>query len=191
VDQPLVTLRRWRPVATALVGGVMAGLVMVAGSVASTGGALVESRVLTAAAVVEPDGGYYRWPLGGPVTVARRFEPPARRWLPGHRGVDLVGTGDIVVRAAGDGVVRFAGPVAGRGVVSIDHPAGLRTTYEPLVPLVSAGEPVARGDPIGVLVAGHAGCPAETCLHWGVRQGPHYLDPLALLSLGRARLLPP
>jgi len=132
----------------------------------------------------------YRWPLAGNPTVTRRFDPPARRWLPGHRGVDLAGSPGAVVRAAGAGVVAFAGFVAGTGVVSIDHTGGLRTTYQPLAPAVSAGDRVAAGDPIGVLDPGHAGCPVPACLHWGVRQGQSYLDPLSLLGLGRLRLLP-
>lgn len=132
----------------------------------------------------------YRWPLAGTPRVTRGFEPPARRWLPGHRGVDLAGAPGAVVRAAGAGVVAFAGPVAGTGVVSIDHPGGLRTTYQPLTPAVSAGDRVAAGDSIGVLDPGHAGCPAPACLHWGLRQGQFYLDPLTLLGLGRLRLLP-
>ena len=80
--------------------------------------------------------------------------------------------------AAGDGVVVFAGMVAGRPVVSIDHAGGLRTTYEPVDPSVGAGQRVARGSPIGTLLAGHAGCPVEACLHWGLRRGETYLDPL-------------
>lgn len=196
-----VTARRRQQVASILVGSILVGGVLVdsvpatglvagAGDATITGGVVVESWVLAAVVAAEPVGGGHRWPLDGPVTVSRRFEPPARRWLPGHRGVDLVGIRGAVVRASDDGVVRFAGPVAGRGVVSVDHPGGVRTTYEPLVPLVSAGDPVARGDPVGVLVTGHGGCPVEACLHWGARLGPHYLDPLALLGLGRARLLP-
>jgi hypothetical protein len=132
----------------------------------------------------------YRWPLDGQVTVVRGFDPPTLRWLPGHRGVDLAAALDSLVRAAGSGVVRFAGPVVDRGVISIDHPGGLRTTYEPVLPTVVAGDRVAAGDPIGVLAPGHRGCPADACLHWGLRQGELYLDPLALLGLGRARLLP-
>jgi murein DD-endopeptidase MepM/ murein hydrolase activator NlpD len=75
-------------------------------------------------------------------------------------------------------------------VVSVQHGNGLRTTYEPVEPVVAAGEVVAAGAPIGVLVAGHAGCPAPACLHWGLRRGEVYLDPLALLGFGRMRLLP-
>jgi murein DD-endopeptidase MepM/ murein hydrolase activator NlpD len=132
----------------------------------------------------------YQWPLAGTPDVTRRFDPPAQRWLPGHRGVDLAGAPGAVVVAAGPGTVYFAGTVAGRGVVSVAHPDGLRTTYQPVTPVVSAGDPVAASDPIGVLDPGHAGCPVAACLHWGLRQGDDYLDPLALLGLGRIRLLP-
>jgi murein DD-endopeptidase MepM/ murein hydrolase activator NlpD len=80
--------------------------------------------------------------------------------------------------------------VAGRPVVSIDHAGGLRTTYEPVDATVGAGQAVARGSPLGALAAGHAGCPAAACLHWGLRRGEVYLDPLTLLRPVRVRLLP-
>ena len=136
-----------------------------------------------------PVGGY-RWPLAGVPAVTRPFQPPPRPWLPGHRGVDLAGSPGVLVLAAGTGVVAFAGSVAGVGVVSIDHPGGLRTTYEPVTPLVAAGAPVVAGQPIGVLLPGHEGCPVTACLHWGLRRGADYLDPLTLLGLARMRLYP-
>jgi len=136
-----------------------------------------------------PAGGY-RWPLAGVPAVTRPFQPPPRPWLPGHRGVDLAGSPGVLVLAAGSGVVAFAGSVAGVGVVSIDHPGGLRTTYEPVTPLVAAGAPVVAGQPIGVLLPGHEGCPVAACLHWGLRRGGDYLDPLTLLGLARMRLYP-
>ena len=129
-------------------------------------------------------------PLAGPPSVGRPFEAPPHPYGPGHRGADLVGSPGAPVLAAGDGVVAFAGMVAGRPVVSIDHADGLRTTYEPVDPSVGAGQAVARGSPIGSLVAGHAGCAAEACLHWGLRRGETYLDPMALLRPPRIRLLP-
>ncbi|MGA8115867.1 MAG: M23 family metallopeptidase [Actinocatenispora sp.] len=132
----------------------------------------------------------YGWPLPGTPTVTRRFDPPPQPWLPGHRGVDLAGHDGEPVLAAGPGVVVFAGSVAGTGVVSIDHPGGLRTTYQPLRATVHAGDRVRTGDRIGTLQSGHPGCPAEACLHWGLRRGVVYLDPLALLGLGQVRLLP-
>jgi len=121
--------------------------------------------------------------------VVRGFEPPATRYGPGHRGVDLAGGAGAAVLAAGGGVVGFAGSVAGRGVVTVVH-GGLRTTYEPVEALVTAGEVVLTGEPIGVLrPGGHCGL-LRTCLHWGLLRGQEYLDPLALLSSRPARLLP-
>jgi murein DD-endopeptidase MepM/ murein hydrolase activator NlpD len=132
----------------------------------------------------------FRWPLDGRPPVVRRFQPPPQPWLPGHRGVDLSAGPAAAVHAAGPGVVRFAGPLAGRGVVSIDHAGGLRTTYEPVAAVVAEGQQVRAGDLIGRAETGHPGCPVVTCLHWGLRRGETYLDPLALVGSGRVRLLP-
>ena len=132
----------------------------------------------------------WSWPLAGPPPVTRAFDLPAGPFGPGHRGVDLATVPGSVVLAAGDGVVAFAGMVAGRPVVSIDHAGGLRTTYEPVDPSVAAGQAVARGSPVGTVLAGHAGCPAAACLHWGLRRGETYLDPMTLLRPARVRLLP-
>jgi murein DD-endopeptidase MepM/ murein hydrolase activator NlpD len=104
--------------------------------------------------------------------------------------VDLAGTPGEVIRAAGAGAVAFAGAVAGTGVVSVDHPGGLRTTYEPVAPLVHAGEAVVAGQPIAMLLGGHPGCPVTACLHWGLRRGTDYLDPLLLLHTAPVRLYP-
>ncbi|PWU44535.1 peptidase M23 [Micromonospora globispora] len=134
--------------------------------------------------------GRFRWPLAGNPQLVRRFDPPPQPWLPGHRGVDLAAAAGAEVRSAGPGVVLFAGTVAGRPVVTVGHADGLRTTYEPVRPRLPAGARVAAGTPIGTLLAGHPGCPAVACLHWGLRRGTEYLDPLALLGLGPVRLLP-
>jgi len=82
-------------------------------------------------------------------------------------------------------------------VVSVVHPGGLRTTYEPVTAAVVVGTPVARGTVLGTLAAGHPGCPAAACLHWGLRwrsspevRREQYLDPLLLVGLGRTRLWP-
>ncbi|MEU8113178.1 M23 family metallopeptidase [Micromonospora sp. NPDC048947] len=140
--------------------------------------------------VAPPPAGRFRWPLDGPPRPVRRFDPPPRQWLPGHRGVDLAAPAGAVVRSAGPGTVLFAGLVAGRPVVTVAHADGLRTTHEPVQPGVRPGQPVTAGAPLGELLPGHPGCPAEACLHWGLRRGEEYLDPLALLGLGQVRLLP-
>src|SRR5688572_29561263 len=118
----------------------------------------------------------WTWPLSGIPPVLRPFDPPPRPWMAGHRGVDLAAMAGEAVRAAGAGVVAFAGTVAGRGVVSIEHAGGLRTTYEPVVACVHIGDAVSVGQPIGDLSAGHLGCPVAACLHWGLRRGMTYLD---------------
>jgi murein DD-endopeptidase MepM/ murein hydrolase activator NlpD len=129
-------------------------------------------------------------PLPDDLTETRPFERPPHPYAAGHRGVDLRGSPGLPVLAAGDGVVAFAGRVAGRPLLSIDHADGLRTTYEPVDPSVGAGQHVARGSPVGTLVAGHPGCPVEACLHWGLRRGETYLDPMTLLRPPRVRLYP-
>jgi murein DD-endopeptidase MepM/ murein hydrolase activator NlpD len=127
------------------------------------------------------------WPVRG--AVVRPFVAPPQPWLAGHRGADLAAAEGTPVRAAGAGEVVFAGVIVDRPVISVAHSNGTRTTYEPVEPLVRAGEPVAAGQIIGTLRAGHAGCP-DVCLHWGLRRGQEYLDPLGLVGRGRVRLLP-
>ncbi|MEV0680472.1 M23 family metallopeptidase [Actinosynnema sp. NPDC050436] len=134
----------------------------------------------------------HAWPLAPPHPVLRAFERPPTPYLAGHRGVDLGAAPDAVVLASADGTVHFAGTVGRRQVVSLAHAGNLRTTYEPVTPLVSRGQRVTRGTPVGTLDPGHEGC-RTTCLHWAaLRPTPHrhYLDPLSLLARTRVRLLP-
>lgn len=146
-------------------------------------------------ATAAPEG-RFGWPLQPRPAVVRRFDKPTHDWLPGHRGVDLAGGEGQPVLSAGEGIVVFAGTVADKPVVSIDHPGGLRTTYEPVRAEVPVGERVGRGSRIGTLESGHPGC-ATPCLHWGARaeggrgrRGREYLDPLGLLHLTPLRLKP-
>ncbi len=129
------------------------------------------------------------WPLDEPPKVSRPFAPPASRYGSGHRGADLPGEVGAVVVAAGPGRVSYAGLLAGRGVVVVVH-GDLRTTYEPVTASVPVGSSVEAGTPIGQLEPTHAGCPATACLHWGLRRGEDYLDPVRLVDRGPARLLP-
>jgi len=135
------------------------------------------------------DTGPWGWPLAGPPVLGRDFTPPASRYGSGHRGVDLVGEPGEAVRAAGAGRVSYAGLLAGRGIVVVVHGA-LRTTYEPVSAVVPVGAVVGVGEQIGALDAGHVGCPSTACLHWGLRRGEAYLDPVGLVERRPARLLP-
>jgi murein DD-endopeptidase MepM/ murein hydrolase activator NlpD len=133
----------------------------------------------------------FNWPLPGRPPTLRPFLPPPTRYSPGHRGVDLGAVIGTPVRAAAAGVVGFAGPLAGRGVMTVLHDGGLRTTYEPVIALARVGEAVSRGQQIGWLAAptGHCG-PGTSCLHWGLLRGSVYLDPLALFGVSPVRLFP-
>lgn len=134
------------------------------------------------------------WPLRPRPQIVGEFDAPAPNWQRGHRGVDLAATTGQLVYSAGPGTVVFAGELAGRPLVSIAHPGGLRTSYEPVQPVVRPGQAVQRGTAIGHLAAGHPGCPAAACLHWGAMWGPasraDYVNPLGLLSSTPIRLKP-
>lgn len=178
----LAVLTWWLPVgllpASSMVS--LAGPGSSAGSVSSTGPAVAPASV-----------GSYRTPVAGAMRVLRGFSPPVVRYRAGHLGVDLADPTSAVVLAAGAGRVRFAGSVAGRGVVVIAHPDGISTEYEPVTAAVSTGDLVRPGQPIGRLTGRHRGCPAAGCLHWGASRAGNYLDPLTLLQpLGVVRLLP-
>jgi murein DD-endopeptidase MepM/ murein hydrolase activator NlpD len=165
-------------------------LVVLGGLLSPSSAAAVPARA-AAPAVADPvPAAPWGAPLAGELVLTRPFDLPAGPFAAGHRGADLAATGSSPVLAAGDGVVVFAGMVAGRPVISVDHPGGLRTTYEPVDPIVGAGTRVDRGTPLGVLLPGHPGCPTAACLHWGLRRGETYLDPMTLLRPPRIRLLP-
>ena len=130
-------------------------------------------------------------PVPPPPIVLTAFAPPANRYGAGHRGADLAVAVGSEIRSAGTGVVVFAADLAGRGVVSIEHAGGLRTTYEPVAASVAAGAAVSAGQVIGVLQSGHPGCAPADCLHWGARLPDRvYLDPMSLLTGWEVRLLP-
>jgi hypothetical protein len=86
------------------------------------------------------------------------------------------------VRAAGDGVVSFAGSVAGSLHVVVAHDGDLRTTYAFLAGVdARTGDRVARGQVVGVV--GGSGPEHEPgALHFGLRLGDRYLDPQRLFD---------
>ncbi|HAW33196.1 MAG TPA: M23 family peptidase [Alphaproteobacteria bacterium] len=76
-----------------------------------------------------------RWPVEQARMVGA-FDAPDKPWLPGHRGVDLAVVEGAAVVAPADGVVAFAGKVAGKDVVTIRHgdaQGALTSTFEPAV----------------------------------------------------------
>ncbi|MDR2255024.1 MAG: M23 family metallopeptidase [Arthrobacter sp.] len=152
----------------------------------------LSAAALTAAAGVPPVG---RAPAPGTawesVGMVADYDAPERRWDAGHRGVDLAAAeGDTVVAPA-DGVVSFAGTVAGRPTVSIEVGGGWRTTLEPVAPSVAAGDAVRAGSIVGTVSRG-GHCSAR-CVHWGLKSGhgrkERYRDPRTLAQDRRPSVL--
>ena len=71
--------------------------------------------------------------------MVRTFDAPSPDWHRGHRGVDLAGAPGQPVYAAGAATVVYAGVLAGRQLVSLAHPGGLHTSYEPVQATVRGG----------------------------------------------------
>jgi len=125
------------------------------------------------------DAAPWVWPTGGRAVV-RGWEQPTDEYAAGHRGIDVATVLGTTAVAVADGTVSFAGPVAGRGVVTIDHGSGLVSTLDSVDPAVTAGTTVEQGDPVGTVAVGH--CPATApCVHLGARVDGRYVDPLPYL----------
>ncbi|MCY1159853.1 MAG: family metallopeptidase [Citricoccus sp.] len=167
------------------------------GPMAVPAAALAVLALLTPPAAEADTGGPGHWsapsPATAPSAVLRPFDPPTAPWSSGHRGVDWASPGGDVV-APREGTIRFAGPVAGRHVITVAHPDGMLSSLEPvgLAPGLEVGDRIGAGEPLGSVQGGVDHCPVE-CVHWGVRipdgwtvQGAtwdRYVDPLVLLGL--------
>ena len=111
--------------------------------------------------------------------VTDPFRRPATPYGPGNRGLEYATAPGTPARAIGAGTVTFAGRVAGRGVVTVQHPDGLRSSLTGLAEVrVAVGDRVGRGDVLGT---------AAAMLHLGVRRGDEYVDPAALFADGPPR----
>lgn len=130
----------------------------------------------------------YRCPVPGAAVSA--FDAPATRYSTGHRGVDLPSTVGAPVVSPASGTVSFAGMVAGRPVITIDHGGGWRTSVEPVAAVLRAGALVRAGAVVGRVDAAPGHCAPRTCVHLGVRRGEEYVDPYALLQARPVVLLP-
>ncbi|GAA1048455.1 M23 family metallopeptidase [Arthrobacter russicus] len=163
----------------------------------------------------DPDrSGAWEWPLAPQPEIHRPFDPPERDWLPGHRGVDLAAVPGQDVLSPAAGTVSFSGWLVDRYVLAIEH-GGLRSSFEPVRSSLAPGQAVQRSQPIGRIEtelpgragppvpaesepgspteatgpAGHCSAEAAGCLHWGVRRGQVYLDPLDFLRDRRPSVL--
>ncbi len=125
-----------------------------------------------AAGEADPPAVMYQAPVPGP--IIEPFRPPTSPYGPGNRGVDYATVPGEDVVAPADGLVTFAGPVAGTLHVVVLHADGIRTSMSFLAGVrVTRGQRVGRGQPVGW---------AGSAMHFGARRGELYLDPTSLLS---------
>lgn len=150
---------------------------------AAWGGGVLGSQPALAA-------GGWAWPVKPKPAVTRTFQPPAQKWLSGHRGVDLGAAPGTEIRSPAAGTVTFTGVVVDRPVTTVDHGNGLKSSFEPIDASVKRGQTVTRGQVLGTIAsAGH--CPPANCVHWGVRRDGEYVNPLQFVQDMRPSVLLP
>ena len=151
-----------------------------------------EPMLLTTAALIALMACAGPWQPPTPGPMIRPFAAPSQAFGAGHRGVDFASEVGDPVSSPTEGTVTLASTIGGRPVLVVTDEAGRRATLEPVTALVSVGDRVRAGEPVGVL--GRGGHCDGRCLHLGVRvdapgQRPAYLPPLDLLGC-RAILKP-
>jgi len=160
--------------------------------VPSAAGASSADRTLSADAAASSvgaaAGARWTWPVL-PTVLERPFEAPATAYAAGHRGIDLRAPAGTVVAVPAQATVRFVGVVVDRPVLTLDHGAGVLSSYEPVLSELTVGDTVAAGGRLGVVTSG--GHCDGVCLHVGVRVDGEYVSPLLFFeSVPRAVLLP-
>ena len=121
----------------------------------------------------------FRWPLPGRIISGFGAKPGGRF----NDGVNLKASNGEAVRAAGDGVVAYAGDaIAGFGnLLLVKHAGGWVSAYahnEAL--LVARGSRVKAGEAIAR--AGQSGAVAEPQLHFELRRGRTPVDPAKVIG---------
>lgn len=99
-----------------------------------------------------------------------------------HHGLDIAAREGTPIMAAADGKVLFAGWTYPYGqLLIISHPSGYSTFYgHNQAMLVTAGEEVIQGQPIGLL--GNSGRSTAPHLHFEIWDGDRPIDPLTMIQ---------
>lgn len=106
--------------------------------------------------------------------IIDEFRPPSHIGGSGNRGLEYSCPPQVLVFAAGEGIVSYAGQIAHKNYIAIEHPDGLRTTYSFVDEiLVNRDDLVDSSTPIAI---------AGANTHFGVVMKKHYLDPQVLLA---------
>jgi murein DD-endopeptidase MepM/ murein hydrolase activator NlpD len=151
-------------------------------------------------------GGYYSFDgkslkkafLKSPLEFSRissgfgmRTHPIAGKWKQ-HKGTDFAAAAGTPIRAAGDGVIDFAGVQGGYGnFVVLKHWANYSTAYAHMsrfAPGIRRGTQVKQGDVIGYV--GSTGWSTGAHLHYEFRVANEARDPMSVKVLAQAPLSP-
>jgi lipoprotein NlpD len=127
--------------------------------------------------IASAPAGVLQWPLRG--VLYARFGKKGRE---PHDGIDLAAPAGTPVRTAGEGMVLFAGPQSGYGlIVVVGHEKGLVTVYAHSRDLrVRTGQTVRPGQVIATV--GESGKTSGPHLHFEVRVEGEPVDPLRFLG---------
>jgi murein DD-endopeptidase MepM/ murein hydrolase activator NlpD len=149
--------------------------------------ALACSVVLLSSGPATAQEGAWSPPVDGP--VVRGYEPPHQGLFgPRHLGIDYGVPPGTAVRAAGDGIVVFAGLTGGSESVAIEHPGARRTTYAYLRRIaVGVGAAVRQGDRLGWSGESGPGHRPDR-LHFGYRVNGRPEDPASLFRPSSSRI---
>ena len=165
-----------------------------------TAGALISMACLTwvqSSAATEPVLPVQVWnpPLNAPIRLVNQYRQPNSDYSAGHRGVDYLVDQNQAVLAPADGEVWFVRKVFQRNLITLRHPGGLLSEFEPVCSDLVKGQAVLQGQEIGHLCEPDSSytphCASATCLHFSVRKDGAYLSPLVFIGgLNPSRLLP-
>lgn len=127
----------------------------------------------------------FKWPCPSSSRITSQFgdrESPTEGASSNHKGVDIgASTGADILAAAGGEVVISTYSYSAGNYIMIDHGGGVSTVYMHCSQLlVEKGETVAQGQVIAKV--GSTGYSTGPHLHFGVRSGGNYVNPLKYVS---------
>jgi murein DD-endopeptidase MepM/ murein hydrolase activator NlpD len=131
----------------------------------------------------QPTASTFRWPVKGRIISTFGEKPTGMR----NEGINIAVPEGTSVRAAGSGIVAYAGnELKGYGnLILVRHDGGWVTAYAHNKELlVNRGDSVERGDVIAT--AGQTGSVTSPQVHFEVRKGATAVDPMKHLGTDQA-----
>lgn len=118
--------------------------------------------------------GEFAWPAVGGYISSKQ----GQRWGKLHKGIDIARPSDRTIKAADNGIIKFAGWSGGYGnKVVIDHQNGYETVYAHLSSIdVNVGQSVSQGMALGVM--GSTGNSTGVHLHFEIYKNGSLENPL-------------